>query len=402
MFGLHGWVGVELGRPRVYMASIDDIMSGQATDIYFLRTKRILEEAGLTDVRVRAEIHAYSLPKGYEWGVYAGLEEVLAVLEGKGVNVYSLPEGTVFGRKDPLMVIEGNPLDFLVYETIILGLLRYSTSIATKAARVRVAAGDRTVLFFGLRASHPAIQPAADRAAYIGGVDGVSGNLSSKYLGLTPKGTMPHALIIIMRDQISAWRWYAKIFRNEAPVIALVDTFLDEREEALMAARELGEDLFGVRLDTPSSRRGRMRDIVEEVRWTLDIHGYRDVKIFVSGGIDEDSIRELRDIVDGFGVGTSIASPPNIDISMDIVEVEVDGKWMPITKRGKLPGARVVYECGGSRVISLLNNPPTCSKELRMLTKQYIKNGVLVEKLPSLDEIRDYVLSQLKSISSNT
>ncbi|MEB3780640.1 MAG: nicotinate phosphoribosyltransferase [Desulfurococcales archaeon] len=387
-------------EPRLYMATQDEILNGLATDIYFIRTKKILEEAGLEDTRVRAEVHAYSLPKGYEWAVFAGLEEAIALLKGRNVTVYSIPEGTIFRRKDPLMIIEGRPIDFLVMETALLGVLRFSTSIATKAARIRLAAGDKTVLFFGLRATHPAVQPAADRAAYIGGLDGVSGNLSRKYLNLEPKGTMPHALIIAMGDQKAAWRWYAKIFRNESPVIALVDTFLDERVEALMAAEELGEDLYGVRLDTPSSRRGKMRDIVEEVRWALDIHGYRHVKIFVSGGIDEESITELRDIVDGFGVGTSIAWPPNIDISMDIVEVEKKGKWIPISKRGKLPGARTIYQCpDGSKVISLLQDPMPCKGGKKMM-EIYIKDGKLVKEFPTIDEIRSYVLKQLSSMSS--
>ncbi len=384
-----------MDKPKLYMATANEILSGRATDIYFLRTRKILEKAGLKDLLVRAEIHAYSMPKGYQWGVYAGLEEALSLLEGIDVKVYSIPEGTLFRRKDPLMVIEGKLYDFITYETAILGILRYSTSVATKAARIRLAAGEKTVLFFGLRAAHPALQPAADRAAYIGGVDGVSGALSEEYLGLKPRGTMPHALIIAVGDQRKAWRLYAELYAGEAPVIALVDTFLDEREEALMAAKELGETLHGVRLDTPGSRRGRMRDIVEEVRWALDIHGYKHVKIYVSGGIDEEQIHQLKDVVDGFGVGTSIAWPPNIDISMDIVEVNRDGEWIPLSKRGKLPGARGLYECDGTRIAALLSNPPSGCKPI---TRVYMESGKLASRLPSIDEIRSYVISQLKAL----
>ncbi len=384
-------------KPRIYVASIDDIKSGDATDIYFVRTRRLLEEAGLKDLRVRAEIHAYSLPSGYDWAVFAGLEEALAILDGLPVTVYALPEGTVFKRRDPLMIIEGRLYDFIQYETAVLGVLRYSTSVATKAARIKLAAGDKTVLFFGLRAAHPALQPAADRAAYIGGVDGVSGRLAEKYLGLEPRGTMPHAWIIAVGDQRRAWRIYADVYGGETPIIALVDTFYDEREEALMAARELGERLYGVRLDTPGSRRGRMKDIVEEVRWTLNLHGYSNVKIFVSGGLNEESVRELRDVVDGFGVGTSIAWPPNIDISMDIVEVQKDGKWIPITKRGKLPGARALYKCGDERKTLPLGNAPD---DCEAITKIYVRDGRLVGELPGLDEIREYVKHQLEEVAS--
>lgn len=190
---------------RLYVASEEDILSGNATDIYFKRTVEVVKKSG-KDKKVRMEFHAYSLPKGYEWGVFAGLEEALYVLRGRDVTVYSLPEGTLFFRKEPIMVIEGKYSEFGELETALLGIIRHSTSIATKAARIKLAAGDKKVLFFGLRALHPAIQPVADRAAFIGGVDGVAGALSEKFLGLKPQGTMPHALIVIFGDEESAWK----------------------------------------------------------------------------------------------------------------------------------------------------------------------------------------------------
>ncbi|MFN4046441.1 MAG: nicotinate phosphoribosyltransferase, partial [Acidilobaceae archaeon] len=76
--------------------------------------------------------------------------------------------------------------------------------------------------------------------------------------------------IIVFGDQRMAWKAFAETFGDSVPMVALVDTFYDERVESLMAAELLGERLKAVRLDTPGSRRGRMRDIVEEVRWALD------------------------------------------------------------------------------------------------------------------------------------
>jgi nicotinate phosphoribosyltransferase len=395
------WEGYELVEPKLYMAGEEEILKGLATDIYFLRTKRIVREAGL-NVNVRMEAHVYSMPKGYEWAVFAGLEEALKILEGVPVNVYSIPEGTIFNGKEPIFVIEGNYADFAEYETAVLGVLRFASSIATKTARIKKLAGDKQVLYFGLRALHPAVYPAADRAAYIGGADGVSGALSEKYLGVKPKGTMPHALIIAFGDQREAWSWFAKLYSNETPVIALVDTFYDERVESLMAAELLGEKLFGVRLDTPSSRRGKMREIVQEVRWTLDLHGYKHVKIYVSGGVGERQVVELRDFVDGFGVGTTISMAPSVDISMDIVEVNRGNGWQPLSKRGKLPGAKKLYRCKPIKNITTLWNeqPPTCEDgtTAEPLLVKYIENGKLIRKLPSLDEIRAYVLEQLKHL----
>lgn len=384
--------------PRIYSASPEEIKSGKITDVYFERTERIVEASGLRDTLVRMEVHAYGLPKGYEWAIFAGLEEALAILEGRPVNVYSVPEGTVFRLKEPLMVIEGRYSDFGVLETAILGVLRFSSSIATKAARIRVAAGDKTVLYFGLRALHPAVAPAADRAAYIGGVDAVSGLEAREYLGLEPRGTMPHALIILFGDQREAWKSYAEMFGE---TIALVDTFYDERIEAVMAAETLGEKLVGVRLDTPGSRRGRMRDIAEEVRWALDLMGRRDVKIVISGGIDEDKILELRDVADSFGVGTAISAAPSVDLSMDIVEVKRGDRWVPITKRGKLPGFKQLYLCpDGSRHIAPWGSRVQCPNggEARPLLEKVMEGGRLTKDLPSVEEIREYVLEQLRGM----
>lgn len=378
-------------------------MSGIVTDIYFVRTKKILEAKKLRK-KIRMEYHVVKLPRGFEWAVFAGLEEVLYVLRGKPVTVYAMPEGTLFKAGEPLMIIEGYLDDIVLYETAILGILRHYTSIATKAARIKKLAGDKKVLFFGLRALHPAIAPAVDRAAYIGGVDAVSGYASEKYLGLKPQGTMPHALIIAFGNQVEAWKAFDEVVEPEVPRIMLVDTFYDERVEALMAAQLLGERLHGVRLDTPSSRRGSMKQIVEEVRWTLDIHGYKHVKIVVSGGIDEKEVVELRNLVDAFGVGTSIAMPPSIDISADIVEVYEDNTWKPITKRGKLPGAKQVYRKrpGLNDIITLLDKPGVVPSDYTPLLKKYIEDGRILVEPPSLEEIRKYVLEQLAELPELT
>jgi nicotinate phosphoribosyltransferase len=383
----------------MHIATLSDILSGRTTDVYFQRTVEVLKNAGLSDVKVRAEFHVSSLPREYKWAVFTGLKEVIEVLRGRRVTLYAMPEGTVFYENEPVMVIEGPYLEFAVLETAILGILRHYSSISTKAARIKKLIGDKTCLFFGARALHPAIQPMADRAAYIGGCDGVATVLGAETMGIKPSGTMPHALMIIfkavMGDHTLAWVWFDKTMPTDVPRIVLADTFLDEREEALLAAKLLNDRLYGVRLDTPGNRRGNMRRIVEEVRWSLDLHGYKHVKIFVSGGLDEPQIAALKDVADGFGVGTSIAFPPSVDLSMDIVEVEVNGKWVPITKRGKLPGFKQVYKCGTRHVVVKWDEPATCGEPLLV---KWIENGVVVRTPPSEGEIREYVLRQLKEL----
>lgn len=387
-------------RPVFHVAAPADIAAGRTADVYFLRTIDVLRSAGLSDVRVRAEFHVASLPRGYKWALFTGLKEVVELLKGRRVTLYAMPEGTVFYENEPIMVIEGPYVEFAALETAILGIARHYSSISTKAARIKKAAGDKPCFFFGARALHPAIQPMADRAAYIGGCDGVATVLGAEMLGIKPSGTMPHALMIIFRavrgDHTLAWVWFDKVMPDDVPRIVLADTFLDEREEALLAAGLLRGRLYGIRLDTPGSRRGDMRRIVEEVKWTLALHGHGSVKIFVSGGLDESQVYALRDVADGFGVGTAIAFPPSIDISMDIVEVEVGGRWIPITKRGKLPGFKQVYKCGDRRVTVPWGETPPCGEPL---LAKWLEEGRLVRELQSEREVREYVLRQLAEVS---
>ncbi|ALV61749.1 Nicotinate phosphoribosyltransferase [Thermococcus sp. 2319x1] len=379
-----------------YIAHEDEIKAGKTTDVYFIRTKKILEEKGIHK-KVFADISTTSLPKGWKWGVLAGVEEVAKLLEGHPVNVYSMPEGTIFHPYEPVMQIEGYYEKFGIFETALLGMLSQASGIATAALRIKMAAKFKPVYSFGIRHMHPAIAPMIDRSAFIGGCDGVSGVLGAEMIGEKPVGTMPHALVLTVGDQVKAWKYFDEIMPEEVPRVALVDTFCDEKSEALMAAEALGEKLAAVRLDTPSSRRGNFKRIVEEVRWELDLRGYEHVKIFLSGGLDEESIKELADIADAFGVGGSIASAKPIDFSLDIVEVE--GK--PITKRGKLSGRKQVYRCENGHYHRVpaekkLEKCPVCGAKVEPLLKPLIENGEIVAELPKAREIREYVLEQAK------
>ena len=109
-------------------------------------------------------------------------------------------------------------------------------------------------------------------------------------------------------------------------------------------AEALGKDLYAVRLDTPSSRRGDLYRIVEEVRWELNLRGFDHVKIVASGGVDEYEILHLNPVVDAYGVGTSIANAPVLNFALDIMEIE--GK--PMAKRGKWSGAKDVLRRRGT------------------------------------------------------
>jgi nicotinate phosphoribosyltransferase len=332
-----------------------DVLLGRVTDVYFERTERTLRARGI-DRRVRAEFFVKQLPGDGEWAVLCGADDVVAMIEelALDVGVRALPDGTLFRAGEPVLEIEGRYLEFGRHETAFLGLMCQASGVATRAARCRLAAGPRPVVCFGARRVHPILAPAVERWAWIGGADGVAAILSAERIGIEPSGTMPHALVLLFGDTVEAAKAFHETLPPDVPRIVLVDTFHDERFEALRVAEALGPVLAGVRLDTPASRRGDLLAILREVRWELDLRGFRHVKLFVSGGLGESDILELNPAADAYGVGTYITAAPPVDVSMDLVEIE----GRAASKRGKLSGPKSLWRCGacGADLLSPLGD----------------------------------------------
>jgi nicotinate phosphoribosyltransferase len=393
----------DLDDRRFWLANEDEIREGKTTDEYFLHTKEVLRK-NLVDAKVVMEVYARDVPYPQNWGVVTGIYEAAKLLEGLPVNVWSFDEGAVFvadastALYEPLMVIEGKYSDFAEYETALLGLLTSSTSISTRAARFRIAAGKRLLFSFGTRRVHPALAPLVERACYVSGFDGVSNVLGAKLLKIKASGTMPHALIQILGDQERAWKMFDKTIPRGVERIALVDTFWDEKTEAVKALQVLGSKLWGVRLDTPASRRGDFRKIIEETRWELDIRGGKKVKLIASGRLDEDSVSKLRDIVDGFGVGTAVAYPPVIDLSAKIVEVTSRGRSEFRAKRGGLGGRKAVYRTRGFKDYVVFEGSPRPPGATVML-KPLLERGKLVRRYEGIDALRAKTARSLQELA---
>jgi len=331
--------------PEFDIVSPEAIAAGEATDAYFDRTVEALEGAD-RNPEVVAEVTASQFPTG-DWHLLAGLPDAARLFEGRSVDVDALREGRLFDG-GPVLRIEGPYLEFVRLETALLGFLSHATGVATAAFEARRAAPETPVLSFGTRHVHPSIAAMVERSALLAGLDGISNVAAAELLGREAGGTMPHALVISFgRDnQELAWRAFDDAVDASVPRIALVDTYSDEVDEALRAAEAI--DLDSVRLDTTGSRRGDFRHILREVRWALDARGYEDVGVFASGGLGPDQLRALRDVADGFGVGSYVSNADPIDFGLDIVAV--DGQ--PAAKRGKLDGAKQVYRTsdGGHHV----------------------------------------------------
>lgn len=380
-----------------YVATADEIRSGRTTDIYFVRTLDILKKAGRDRVNVVAEATTGVLPNDWRWGIFCGLEEVVRLLEGKQVNLWALPEGSLFPAKTPrgipvpVLTLEGPYGEWALYETPLLGMICQASGIATKAARIRKAAGSRQVMSFGVRRMHPGIAPLIERSVYVGGLDAITTPLGAEILGAPALGTMPHALVIVMGGPREAFAAVHKYLEAKIPRIALIDTYYDEKTEALIAVEAI-PDLAGVRLDTPASRRGNLPAIVREVRWELDLRGHKDVKIFVSGSVDEKSIPPLVEAgVDGFGVGTSLSNAPTIDFALDLVEVE--GK--PAAKRGKFGGRKDLQRCPKDGTYEVgARSCPACGSKMTSAYTRYLDRGRRSVTMPDLSAIRERTLRE--------
>ena len=370
-------------------ASPEEIKSARVADVYFHRTMQVLRGEGKEDTRVHTEITLKSANLD-EWFVVAGLDEVARLFEDNTeAEVRSVPEGTICRPQEPVMTLSGPYGSFGEHETAILGFLCQASGVATGAARCRLAADGRPVTSFGARRMHPAIMPMIERAAYIGGCDGVAGSLGAERLGIPASGTLPHALALVLGSTAEATRAFDRHIEKEVPRTILIDTFDDEKFGALIAAETIPDSIFAVRLDTPGSRKGNFGDLMREIRWELDRRGFEHVKIFASGGVGVDDILELNPFCDAYGVGGSIAAAPVIDFSLDIVEVEGETR----SKRGKWSGRKRLLRLpdGSRRILPAEKEPPEGAQDLLLPLEE------LRATEQEVSVIRKRVLEQLSS-----
>jgi nicotinate phosphoribosyltransferase len=225
-------------------------------------------------------------------------------------DVDAMPEGTVAFPQEPLLRVQGPLIQAQLIESILLNAINFQTLIATKAARVNLAAKGDPVLEFGLRRAHGFDGAlAASRAAYIGGCAGTSNVLAGKMFGIPVKGTQAHSWIMVFDDELSAMKAYAKALPNNA--FFLVDTYdsLEGVKKAVEVGKWLkseGHVLAGIRLDS-----GDLAYLSVETRKILDVSGFKDTKILASNDLDENIITSLKEQgakIVAWGVGTKLAT----------------------------------------------------------------------------------------------
>lgn len=242
-----------------------------------------------------------------ECGFHEDFLSYLRQFRFKG-TLHSVKEGEIIFPNEPVLRVEGTILETQIIETLALNLLNFQSLIATKASRIKQAAGNRSVIEFGLRRAQGLGGIHASRAAVIGGAEATSNVYSAFMYGITPSGTMAHSWVESFDDEEEAFRRFAEIYPDNCTF--LVDTYDTLRSgipNAIKVTHEMeraGHRVKGVRLDS-----GDLAYLSKHARFMLDAAGLHHVKIVATNQLDEHIIKSLLEQgakIDVFGVGTSL------------------------------------------------------------------------------------------------
>jgi nicotinate phosphoribosyltransferase len=402
---------------------MDDAVSPLLTDLYQLNMIQAYLDHGKTDTAV-FEFFMRKLPARRGFLVAAGLEQVLDFLEGLRFSaddidwlartgrfgkamldhlagltftgdVHAVPEGTAFFADEPILRITAPLTQAQLIETRIINILHFQTLIASKAARMRLAAPDKLLVDFGLRRAHGAEAGlAAARASYIAGFAGTATVLADKLYGIPTFGTMAHSFIQSYDDEAAAFEDFA--LSRPQNLTLLIDTYDTEagaRKVVALAPRlkARGITIRAVRLDS-----GNLIALSKSVRRILDEGGLADVSIFASGGLDEDSVAKLLDAgapIDGFGLGTSMTTSsdvPALDCAYKLQEYAGLARRKRSIGKATWPGRKQVWRRYGpdgamaGDVVSLESDPQAGEPLLHAVMREGRRVGIA----PSLAESR--------------
>jgi nicotinate phosphoribosyltransferase len=324
-----------------------DDVAALLTDRYELTMVQAALRAGTADRRCVFEVFARRLPEGRRYGVVAGTGRLLDALEGfsfdddvidalrrDGVvdedtcawfrdfrftgDVDGYREGEAYYPNSPVLTVTGTFAESVVFETLALSILNHDSAVASAAARMVVAAGDRPLIEMGSRRTHEQAAVAAARAAYVAGFASTSNLAAGARYGVPTAGTSAHAFVLLHDDEKAAFR--AQVDALGPDTTLLVDTY-DIRQGIANAVEVAGPGLGAVRIDS-----GDLAVLAFEARAQLDALGARSTRIVVSGDLDEYSIAALAAApVDAYGAGTSVVTGsghPTAGMVYKLVEVE--------------------------------------------------------------------------------
>jgi nicotinate phosphoribosyltransferase len=430
-----------------YTASYTDKYQLTMSQVYFLKGQK--ETKAVFDYFFR------KLPFNGGYAIFAGLEDFLLALDNlqfddKDIvylrelgyhpdfikylekfrfrgNVYSSVEGDLLFPVRPVIQIEANIIEAQIIETLLLNILNFQTLIATKASRMRQAAGDRYLIDFGLRRAQGPGGYYASRAAFIGGFDSTSNMRAGRDYNIPVSGTMAHSFVESYDDELSAFNHFADIQPNDCVlVVDTYDTLKSGLPNAIAVAKRMeknGLRLNGIRLDS-----GDLAYLSKECRRRLNEAGLHYVKIAVSNQLDEYIIKSLvgqQAPIDVFGVGTSLVTGQP-DAALDGVYKLAWANGKPRIKLSEnvgkitLPHKKQVFRCAdndgkfvGADVITMaeessgdvMHHPMYSLKSLSLakydkepLLHKVIENGLRLNIPKTVAEIAKYSRNRLEKL----
>jgi len=405
------------------------------TDLYELSMVAAYLESGRNPVAT-FEMFVRRLPRHRGYLVVAGLAQVLEYLQGFGFDqdeltylrsvpalsglddfffdrlaqmrfegdVWALPEGTLAFAGEPLLRVTAPLAQAQLVETFLLATVNFQTLVATKAARVVEAARSRPVVDFGSRRAHgPDAGVLAARAAYLGGCAASSNLEAGRRFGIPVSGTMAHSFVMSFEKESDAFQHYVQTFDSDATL--LVDTY-DTKNGARLAAR-LGPAVKAVRLDS-----GNLVMQARIVRELLDEMGRQDVKLLVSGNLNEQRIEHMlgkKAPVDGFGVGTEMVTSqdsPSLDGVYKLVEIEEEdgSKSYPVklsASKATRPGAKNIirrFDRRNKMLSDLVVLADEKSVEGQQIMVQKMRRGKMIGPDESLEKARERTRKGLSAL----
>ncbi|MGA7615701.1 MAG: nicotinate phosphoribosyltransferase [Thermoanaerobaculia bacterium] len=359
--------------------------------------------------------------------------EFLDMLSGLELacDIDAIPEGTVVFPYEPLLRVKGSILEAQILESVMLNVMNFQSLIATKAARIEIAAGGEPILEFGLRRAQGLDGAlSASRAAYVGGAVATSNLLAGKLYGIPVAGTHAHSWVMLFPDELDAFQSWARSLPNNC--VFLVDTYdtMAGIRHAIDAGRWLeahGHRMIGIRLDS-----GDLAYLSIEARKMLDAAGFTGASIVASNELDEEIITSLKlqgAKINVWGVGTRLVTgwgQPALGGIYKLTAVrDAKGEWehklkvseesAKISTPGILQVRRFFTESEnvGDMIFDELLPPagaPTMIHPTDMTRRKsfgrttshedllvpLFRHGQLVSDSPSLQEIRERVVRQLK------
>ena len=358
------------------------------TDLYELRMAASFRRRGMV-APATFSLTVRALPPERGFLVASGLESCLDYLEGLAVDdddldaltalglddltvealaglrftgdVWAVPEGRIVLAGEPLLEVTGPIAEAQVVETYLLNQLTFATTVASKAARCRIAAGDASVVDFAFRRTHggEAAMTVA-RASAIVGFAGTSNVEAARRFGLRAVGTMAHSYVEAFASEEEAFRAFAE--DNPTAAVLLVDTYDTHTgvQRAIDVITRLGLGATaGVRIDS-----GDLSALSFDARRMLDAAGLTEAQIFVSGGLDEYAIADLLAQgvpIDAYGVGTNMgvsADAPALESVYKLVEYDGRPVMKLSTGKASTPGRKQVFRGAGADVIGLHDEAP--------------------------------------------